>query len=140
MRKQPDTAPAPHTVGSETHLYSLVLPSRSGRLGKLTLEQSGSQPPPCPPPFTSVPTVPLPAWKALCLCRVGTYWVRSCPHSAHKPFMTTGWLHPSTRTRTALEMGGRSRNQEGRHWDSGSSLLSLSGRTSWLLHASRGLL
>lgn len=32
-----------------------------------------------------------------------TYWVRSWPHSAHKPFMTTGWLHPSSRTRTDLE-------------------------------------
>lgn len=32
-----------------------------------------------------------------------TYWVRSWPHSAHKPFMTTGWLQPSNRTRTALE-------------------------------------
>lgn len=48
MRKQPGTAPPMHTVGSEMHLYSLVLPSRSGWLGELTLEQSGSQPPPVP--------------------------------------------------------------------------------------------
>lgn len=36
-------------------------------------------------------------------CR-GTHCVRSWPHSAHKPFITTGWLHSSSRSRTALQV------------------------------------
>lgn len=36
-----------------------------------------------------------------------THWVRSWPHSAHRPFMTTGWLHPSNLTRSALQDRGK---------------------------------
>ena len=37
-----------------------------------------------------------------CLC-VTSYCVRSCPHSAHSPFITMGWLHSSILMMTPLE-------------------------------------
>lgn len=53
-----------------------------------------------------------------------THWVRSWPHSAHRPFMTTGWLHPSNLTRSALQKQKQTLTNK-------LHLKSLSGPTIW---------
>lgn len=40
------------------------------------------------------------------------YWVRSWPHSAHKPFITMGWLHCSILTITPLKRDEKKNNHQ----------------------------